>query len=171
MEKKNNKEHHFTSRMTSTAKVLVGVAIVLLLGVLFFFFLPAPNDAPSKEVPAQQKDLSENVNQQKEEAQNFEKLTIVNGKDVETGLLAAEGLQVVKVSCTGCHSSKLIIQNRMTRKEWHEKIVWMQETQGLWDLGENESVILDYLAENYGPKLRSGRRPPLENIEWYELEN
>lgn len=171
MQKKNNKEHPFRSPRGGTAKAFTVVAIMLLLGVLFFFFLPALNDAPSKELPVQQRSLSEKIIQQKEETQPLKNPEINNGRDLETGLLAAEGFQTVKVNCTGCHSARLITQNRMSRKNWHEKIVWMQETQGLWDLGENESVILDYLSENYGPQPRGGRRLPLENIKWYELEN
>ena len=45
----------------------------------------------------------------------------------------------------------------------------MQESQGLWDLGENEPIILDYLAEYYAPEERASRRQPLGTIEWYEL--
>jgi hypothetical protein len=50
-----------------------------------------------------------------------------------------------------------------------QMIDWMQETQGLEDLGEHEPLILDYLAKYYAPQ-KKGRRPNLENIEWYELE-
>ena len=32
---------------------------------------------------------------------------------------------------------------------WKEMIVWMQETQGLLDLGEDELPILKYLAKNF----------------------
>jgi hypothetical protein len=39
-------------------------------------------------------------------------------------------------------------------------IRWMQDTQGLWPLGEDEDLVLDYLAANYGP-LSAGRRRPL----------
>ena len=47
----------------------------------------------------------------------------------------------------------------------------MQATQGLWDLGDAEAEILDYLAANYAPA-ETGRRTNLdvENIEWYMLE-
>lgn len=95
---------------------------------------------------------------------------LVDGKDLETGLLAGEGLELVKANCTACHSSALILQNRFTREGWHGKIVWMQETQGLWELGANESIILDYLAANYAPEAPKGRRVPLTGIEWYELK-
>jgi hypothetical protein len=47
----------------------------------------------------------------------------------------------------------------------------MQETQGLWDLGDQEKTILDYLAANYAPE-ESSRRANLDMdaIEWYILE-
>ena len=59
-------------------------------------------------------------------------------------------------------------QNRATRDGWKDIIVWMQETQKLWDLGDNEPLILDYLGKNYAPN-KKGRRQNLKNIEWYEL--
>jgi hypothetical protein len=45
----------------------------------------------------------------------------------------------------------------------------MQQTQGLWDLGDNEKPILDYLAKNYAPE-DAGRRKQLTNVEWYILK-
>jgi hypothetical protein len=47
----------------------------------------------------------------------------------------------------------------------------MQRTQGLWDLGEDEGIVLDYLATHYAPDER-GRRDYLEisAIELYEIE-
>lgn len=96
---------------------------------------------------------------------------VVDGKDVVTGLVVGEGFEIVRTTCTGCHSSAIILQNRFTREGWKEKIVWMQQTQGLWDLGENEPAILDYLAAHYAPEAPKGRRIPLKDIEWYELEN
>ena len=48
-------------------------------------------------------------------------------------------------------------------------IRWMQAEQKLWDLGENEDKILDYLAKNYAPE-NKGRRPILTDIDWYELD-
>ncbi|MEO9483713.1 MAG: cytochrome C [Ekhidna sp.] len=94
---------------------------------------------------------------------------IVDGIHIETGLIDSPGLQLVIQNCTNCHSSKLISQNRMNLAGWSSTIKWMQETQNLWDLGDNEAVILEYLASNYAPK-KKGRRANLENIEWYELE-
>ena len=80
--------------------------------------------------------------------------------DAKTGLVIADGFEVVSVQCTVCHSAKLISQNRADRDGWLTMIRWMQETQGLWPLADNEPIILDYLAANYGP-LTVGRRPLL----------
>jgi len=94
---------------------------------------------------------------------------IVNGVDVETGLIAEGEWEIVRANCTSCHSAKLITQNRQTKEGWHGLIVWMQETQGLWDLGENEDLILNYLSTHYAPEDK-GRRAPLKDIEWYVLD-
>ncbi len=95
---------------------------------------------------------------------------IVNGIHIRTGLVEGEGLTEVITNCTTCHSSKLIIQNRMGTEQWNATIRWMQETQGLWDLGENQEIIVDYLTTNY-PTFKKGRRAALTNIEWYPLES
>ena len=81
--------------------------------------------------------------------------------DKKTGLALAPGFEVVSAQCTVCHSAKLITQNRADRDGWLSMIRWMQETQGLWSLGDNESAVLDYLAANYGP-VAVGRRARLQ---------
>ena len=93
---------------------------------------------------------------------------IENGIHLRTGLIDAEGMFLVVNNCTNCHSAKLVTQNRMTAERWNETIKWMQETQNLWDLGENQEVIVNYLVTNYPPKKSSGRRANLTNINWYE---
>ena len=95
---------------------------------------------------------------------------IENGIHMNTGLIEAEGLPLVIAHCTGCHSGKLITQNRLSKDGWQETIRWMQKTQNLWDLGEDEKMIVDYLAKNYAPS-RKGRREILKDVEWYSLEN
>ncbi len=68
-------------------------------------------------------------------------------KDHElTGLAIGHNLNIVIANCTACHSAKLITQNRATKEGWKSIIVWMQKTQKLWDLGENEEKIIDYLS-------------------------
>ncbi len=95
---------------------------------------------------------------------------IENGIHVRTGLVEAKGLMTVVNNCTSCHSSKLIIQNKMNEERWNATIKWMQETQNLWDLGPNQAVIVNYLVTNYPPK-NKGRRENLTDIDWYELED
>lgn len=94
---------------------------------------------------------------------------IEDGIHVSTGLIAGEGLATVISNCTSCHSAKLITQNRMDRERWAATIDWMQETQNLWELGDNEEVIIDYLVTNY-PVEKKGRRQNLTAIDWYDLE-
>jgi hypothetical protein len=81
--------------------------------------------------------------------------------DPVTGLVIAPGFEQVRAQCTVCHSGRLVSQNRADRDGWLRMIRWMQETQGLWPLGDAEAVILDYLADNYAPRPR-GRRAPLK---------
>ena len=80
--------------------------------------------------------------------------------DAQSGLVKADGFNLVLAHCSACHSSSLITQNAMSRERWLETIRWMQETQKLWPLGEAEPLILDYLSTWYGPK-KSARRAPL----------
>jgi hypothetical protein len=90
-------------------------------------------------------------------------------KDAETGLIIDPNLYMVKAQCTSCHSSKLIIQNRFTRDGWRQKIRWMQANHNLWELGETEKQVLDYLEKNYAPSATVSRRAPLKDIKWYNL--
>nr|WP_298924325.1 monoheme cytochrome C [uncultured Allomuricauda sp.] len=94
---------------------------------------------------------------------------IENGIHVATGFIDGTGLTEVIQNCTNCHSAKLVTQNRMTKEGWVATIRWMQETQNLWDLGNQEEAIVNYLATNYAPQ-KKGRREVLTDIEWYPLE-
>ena len=94
---------------------------------------------------------------------------VENGIHTSSGLIAADGYEIVAPVCGRCHSLKLVTQNRANREGWEDIIRWMQTTQKLEDLGDREDAILNYLAQNYGPVDR-GRRKPLENIDWYALE-
>ena len=157
------KKNSLFSGVSKSLAGIVAILIVLVSLILLLIFYPdfsGPDNAGNENPNAEQIRESNGTDEQ-----------IGDGKDEETGLIVSNGLELVKANCTNCHSSALIIQNRFTREGWHEKIVWMQETQGLWELGESESVILDYLAKNYAPEDPKGRRIPLSGIEWYELKN
>lgn len=94
--------------------------------------------------------------------------------DAETGMIDDPNLMMVKAQCTACHSSKLILQHRFTRAGWLDRIRWMQKYHKLWDLGETETVVLDYLEKHYSPANRLAndvfRQKPLPAAKWYKLE-
>lgn len=94
--------------------------------------------------------------------------------DAESGMVNDANLMMVKAQCTACHSSKLIVQHRFSRAGWLERIRWMQTYHKLWDLGESEKVVLDYLEKHYGPQtavnLTNFRRASLKEVNWYKLD-
>lgn len=96
---------------------------------------------------------------------------VENGVHLPSGLIAEGDYELVVNNCTQCHSAALVTQNRMSAERWRSTIDWMQETQGLWNLFENEDKIIDYLVAYYPEATSNGRRPMLTNIEWYELED
>jgi len=92
-------------------------------------------------------------------------------KDPNTGFILDQHYELLIAHCTACHEAKVVTNFKASREGWLEKIRWMQKTQKLWDLGEAEPKILDYLAKNYAPKQSYVRRSPLKDIKWYPLEN
>lgn len=90
--------------------------------------------------------------------------------DSASGLIVGEHLDIVKAQCaTVCHSAQTIRVNRFTRDGWKGKILWMQANHNLWELGDTEKLILDYLEKYYSPGEERTRRAPLKDIEWYPL--
>ncbi|MDM8569221.1 hypothetical protein QUF50_06900 [Thiotrichales bacterium HSG1] len=70
--------------------------------------------------------------------------------DLASGMVIDDNWELVKASCTGCHSAKIVIQQGADRNTWLEIIRWMQEEQGLWQFdADTENKILDYLSKNY----------------------
>ncbi len=144
---------------------LTGLLVLALLLAgssvyLFFFYEPVPETLEMTMIqpPA--------AIEMKSETQNVDPALPV--LDAETGFIVDTGWELVKTNCTGCHAATLVTQNKASRDGWEGMIRWMQRTQKLWDLGENEAAILDYLAKNYAPE-NKGRRPNLAEVEWYEL--
>lgn len=90
-------------------------------------------------------------------------------KEIQSELAEGEGLALVIQNCTSCHSEKLIIQNRGDEQYWKSLILWMQQTQNLWDLGENQQAIVTYLSKYYGP-IEKSRRVRLTQIEWHPIK-
>ncbi len=149
-----NRKSLFGSRK---AIVMIGFAALLILLVATVFFL-LQSDASSTDPGPTQQAGGDDWNR------------IENGIHVRTGLKEDEGLMTVVTHCTACHSAQLVIQNRMNKERWNATIRWMQETQNLWDLGENQEVIVDYLVRNY-PPTEKGRRENLKDVDWYELKD
>lgn len=160
----------YRKRWLGTIGLIVQTVSAIFFAVvglfLFALFQPALNgwfDDP-QTVPVE-------ISQQRMAEKAADVDRVEDGIHLETGLIAAEGWETVRATCTACHSAKLVTQNKATRDGWKNMIVWMQETQGLWDLGDQEKTILDYLAANYAPE-ESSRRANLDMdaIEWYILE-
>lgn len=157
-----SKQDNFRKQVKSFYSILVvSFAMVLLIGVLGVIYMTDPSVFSSKKDTPN----SEIVDVNPED--DWDK--IENGIHLRTGFKDGEGLMTVVNNCTNCHSAQLVIQNRMNEERWIETIRWMQKTQNLWDLGDNEKVIVNYLVTNYPPKSK-GRREALTNIEWYPLE-
>jgi hypothetical protein len=76
--------------------------------------------------------------------------------DPATGLVKAPGFEMVRAHCSGCHSTRLVTQQRASKAQWRALIRWMQAEQNLWDIpAQAEEQILDYLARHYAaPKAR-----------------
>lgn len=147
------KDDNLNKGIRSSYRVLIVICallVVMAIGSVYFF---EKTDADLVEIDNSIEDPEK----------------IENGIHLRTGFIEAPGMQETITNCTSCHSAQLVIQNRMNKETWQTTIKWMQETQNLWDLGENEDVIIDYLVKNYPPSSK-GRRETLTNVEWYELE-
>lgn len=153
------------------------IYFALAIIVLSFGYLLLENDIhkylnrkvyTEEELEASHKKALARVRTQ-EKMDNWDLVT--GGIHIRTGMYDDPNLQLVISSCTPCHSSKLITQNKATRDGWKKMIEWMQETQGLSDLGSSEPAILGYLAKYYAPK-ETGRRKNLDidKIKWFVLD-
>jgi hypothetical protein len=56
----------------------------------------------------------------------------------------------VKATCTTCHNTTRITEQRMTRQEWSAQLEKM-EGLGAVIADEDREGILDYLTKNFGP--------------------
>ncbi len=95
-------------------------------------------------------------------------VSVVDSTSQQSEWKVGDGAALAQKHCTSCHSADLVTQNRMDAAGWEATIRWMQETQNLWDLGEDEDPLIEYLAKNYAPQFE-GRRKPLSGVAWYEL--
>ncbi|RKR12881.1 hypothetical protein CLV91_1593 [Maribacter vaceletii] len=144
------------------AFLLVCISLLVLLSIVILLYNSNPDIFYSKK----EIDTKDYIEVSKDD--NYDK--IENGIHIRTGFKEGEGLMETVNNCTNCHSAQLVIQNRMNKERWEETIHWMQETQNLWDLGDNEAIIINYLVTNY-PPVKKGRRTILSTVEWYNLED
>jgi len=165
--------NHNTDELWKAFFTLINITIVLCFLVFGYVvlekqiheYLNKPGYSDEELLEATKK---RDIKLRQERNENWD--LIEKGIHVKTGLIADENLQIIIANCTSCHSAKLLTQNRATREGWKSMIKWMQETQGLPDLGAKEPKILNYLAKHYAPK-EVGRRANLniEATEWYIL--
>ncbi len=67
-------------------------------------------------------------------------------------MVSAPGASETFDACTPCHSERIVVQQGLTREQWDELMVWMVEEQEMEPIEDGAlAVILDYLAEHYGP--------------------
>jgi len=156
------------------------LSLIRTLGVLIFFLLGLITLTVYSSLGSQIKAYFSPPQYSKEELAQMTEVRVKiqqddwdrveNGIHVKTGMKFDKNFKHIRSSCISCHSPKLISQNRATREGWKQMIKWMQETQGLQDLGDKEVFILDYLEKNYAPE-ETGRRKniDIETIEWYVL--
>ena len=69
------------------------------------------------------------------------------------GLPPGEGQLETFAFCSPCHSVMIVRQQRLSRQDWQETLVWMVDKQGMDELPEEvRPLILNYLARHYGPE-------------------
>lgn len=151
-------QEDFREHIKSLGRLLAVFGVLLVVVVAGIFYIKNNPDALKSSEIYQEVPLTETPTIELDAA------TIA-----ESGFTDDIGVSQVIQNCTQCHSAKLVTQNRMSQEGWQATIIWMQETQNLWDLGTNHEKIITYLAKNYGPG-RKGRRQNLTQVDWYALE-
>ena len=78
--------------------------------------------------------------------------------DPVSGLKMTGDWELVRASCSHCHSTQLVIGQRGSAEQWLTMIRWMQDKQNLHNFAPSvEQKIINYLAENYPPNAAQRR--------------
>ena len=78
--------------------------------------------------------------------------------DPVSGLKMTGDWQLVRASCSHCHSTRLVTGQRGSAEQWLTMIRWMQDKQNLQQFTPSvEERIINYLAENYPPSASQRR--------------
>ncbi len=73
--------------------------------------------------------------------------TAAAGEENYGGLPPGPGQEETFFTCSGCHSIRLVVQQRLDRDFWDETLVYMVGEQGMDEIDpEERALILDYLA-------------------------
>jgi len=75
-----------------------------------------------------------------------------------------KGRNEVIMVCSGCHSLKLVAQNRMSRRNWDLTLTWMQKNHNLWAINKKQrKILLDYFERHLAPGKLSYGQPTIRN--------
>lgn len=78
------------------------------------------------------------------------------------GLPPGPGQEETHAICGACHSLRLVTQQGLPAWRWDELMDWMTATQGMPELpADQRKLIVDYLAEHYGPNRQGGGTNPM----------
>ncbi len=70
--------------------------------------------------------------------------------DPDFGLPAGDGMEDTYYQCSACHSTSIIVQQRLTDARWDYLWDWMIEKQGMQDTdAETREIIMAYLQEHF----------------------
>ena len=61
-----------------------------------------------------------------------------------------DGARLLEERCATCHSLDRVTQAQKTREEWEQNVVRMV-SKGAQLNEEEQAILIDYLAETYGP--------------------
>ena len=76
----------------------------------------------------------------------------VNDAENFGGLPEGRGRDIVFYHCAICHSTRLVLQQRLSREVWDETLDWMVEEQGMNELERGaRKMVLDYLSTYLNP--------------------
>ena len=72
-------------------------------------------------------------------------------EELHGGLPAGAGREATFDACSGCHSIKIVVQQRLTREDWSEVLDDMVAEHDMPEIEEPERTrILDYLGARLG---------------------
>ncbi len=67
-------------------------------------------------------------------------------------MVAAPGASETFDACASCHSERIVAQQGLTWEQWDELLDWMVDEHEMEPMeGSARTIVLDYLAEHYGP--------------------